>query len=471
MAGLILLPVIFALIYGEKTLTAFFIPAGVFLVLGLLFMIKKSKATSYRASEGFVITALSWILISLVGALPFVISGEIPNYIDAFFETVSGFTTTGASIVPNVETMSMSILFWRSFTHWVGGMGVLAFGIALFPALRGKKHDSGGTEAHILRAESPGPMYGKLVSKLRFNVRILYGIYLVMTVAEIALLIAGGMPVYDSIVNSLATAGTGGFGVKVASIAHYDSLYAEMVISVFMILFGINFNVYYFMLIGKFKSVFKHEETRWYLGIIAFSVVAIAFNIMNMYESLGQAFRYSFFQVSSIITTTGFATANFDLWPTFSKVILVLLMFIGASAGSTGGGLKVSRVILLLKTTLREIRHSINPRGVRAIHCDGERVDQEVIVNTSSYFAVYMLLFAVSVLLVSLDGYDMTTEVTAVAACYNNIGPGLSLVGPNGNYAMLSGFSKIVLSIDMLLGRLEIFPLLIAFTPHAWKNK
>ncbi len=470
-AGLILLPIIVALIYGEKTITAFLIPAAVFLVLGILFMIKKPKGRSYKASEGFVITALSWLLISLVGALPFVISREIPSYVDAFFETVSGFTTTGASILTDIEAMSKSILFWRSFTHWVGGMGVLAFGIALFPSIKSKKNDGDGTEAHILRAESPGPTYGKLVSKLRFNARILYGIYFVMTVIEIVLLIAGGMPVFDSIVNSLATAGTGGFGIKSASIGYYDSVYAEMVIAVFMVLFGINFNVYYFMLIGKFKSVLKHEETRWFLGIIAFAVVAIALNIYGMYDSLAQAFRYSFFQVSSIITTTGFATTNFDLWPTFSKMILVLLMFIGASAGSTGGGFKVSRVLILIKTAFREIRHSINPRGVRPIRCDGETVDQSVIVNTSAYFAVYMILFAVSVLLVSVDGYDLTTEVTAVAACYNNIGPGLSLVGPSGNYSMLSAFSKIVLSVDMLLGRLEIFPLLIAFTPHAWKNK
>ncbi len=470
-AGLILLPIIVSLIYGEKTLTAFLIPAAIFLLLGALFMIKKPKGRAYRASEGFVITALSWVLISLVGALPFVISREIPSYIDAVFETVSGFTTTGASILSDVEAMSYSILFWRSFTHWVGGMGVLAFGIALFPSAKNKKHDGDGTEAHILRAESPGPTYGKLVSKLRFNTRILYGIYFVMTVLEIIILVAGGMPLFDSIVNSLATAGTGGFGIKAASIAAYDSVYAEMVISVFMILFGINFNVYYFMLIGKFTSVLKHEETRWYLGIIAFSVIAIAINISSMYESLAQAFRYSFFQVSSIITTTGFATADFDLWPSFSKIILVLLMFIGASAGSTGGGLKISRVLILIKTTFREIRYSINPRGVRSIRCDGECVDQAVIVNTSSYFAVYMILFAISVLLVSVDGFDLTTEFTAVAACFNNIGPGLSLVGPTGNYANLSAFSKIILSIDMLLGRLEIFPLLIAFAPHAWKNK
>ena len=470
MAGLILLPVIVALIYGEKTVVSFLIPSAVFLLLGLLFMIKKPKGRAYKASEGFVITALSWILISLIGALPFVISGEIPNYIDAVFETVSGFTTTGASILTDVEAMSYSMLFWRSFTHWVGGMGVLAFGIALFPVAK-RKNNGDGTEAHILRAESPGPTYGKLVSKLRFNTRILYGIYFVMTVIEIVLLLAGGMPVFDSIVNSLATAGTGGFGIKSISIGYYDDVYLEMVIAVFMMLFGINFNVYYFMLIGKFKSVLKHEETRWYLGIIAFSTVAIALNIMSTCQSVGHAFRYAFFQVSSIITTTGFATTNFELWPTFSKVILVLLMFMGASAGSTGGGLKVSRFIILIKTTFREIRYSINPRGVRSIRCDGETVDQSVIVNTSSYFAVYMMLFALSLLLVSIDGYNFTTEFTAVASCFNNIGPGLSLVGPMGNYSMLSAFSKIVLSVDMLLGRLEIFPLLIAFAPHAWKNK
>ena len=469
---LLLLPTAVALLYREKNFWSFLVTAAVFLAVGLLFMVRKPAKGAYRASEGFVITALSWILISLGGALPFVISREIPSFIDAFFETVSGFTTTGSTILTNVEAMSKGMLFWRSFTHWVGGMGVLAFGIALFPLTKNKKgRDGGGSEAHIMRAEAPGPTYGKLVSKVRFSARILYGIYFGMTVLEAVMLICGGMPVFDSIVNSFATAGTGGFGILNGSIASYNSVYAEMVIAVFMMLFGINFNVFYFILIGKFRAAFKNEEVKWYLGIIAASVVAIAVNITSVYNSVSEAFRYSFFQVSSVMTTTGFSTANFDLWPTFSKVILVLLMFIGACAGSTGGGLKISRVIILIKTALREVRYAINPRGVHAIRCDGETIPHEVVVNTSSYFAVYMIFQALSTLLISIDGLDFTTTVTAVVACFNNIGPGLSLVGPEGNFSMFSDFSKIILSFDMLLGRLEIFPLIIIFAPSAWKNK
>lgn len=470
MALLMLLPVAVAVYYGEPLVMSFLIPAAIFLVIGVTGAMLRPSRKTYDAKEGFVITTLSWILISVIGALPFVISGEIPRFIDAFFETVSGFTTTGSSILTNVEAMSKSAQFWRSFTHWVGGMGVLSFGIALFPVFKGDNIE-GGTEAHILRAESPGPTYGKLVSKLRFNVRILYGIYFVMTVAEVILLIAGGMPVFDSILNSFGTAGTGGFGIKNASIGAYNSEYAEMVISVFMILFGVNFNVYYFMLIGKFKSILKHEELKWYLGIIAVSIAAITANLMGIYKSVGESFRYAFFQVSSIITTTGFATADFNLWPSLSKVILVLLMFIGSCAGSTGGGLKVSRIIILVKAAIKEVRHSINPRSVRSIRCDGEAVERTVVTNTCSYFAVYMILTAASVLLISLDGFSTTTSFTAVVACFNNIGPGLDAVGPCGNFYDFSVLSKIVLSIDMLLGRLEIFPLLIAFTPTVWKNK
>ncbi len=472
LAALLMLPAAVSAIYREKAVVSFLITSAVFLVIGLLFMIKKPEKGAYRASEGFIITGLSWILISLGGALPFVISGEIPSFVDAFFETVSGFTTTGASILKEVEPLSRGILFWRSFTHWVGGMGVLAFGIALFPFSRGKKNNrDGGSEAHIMRAEAPGPTYGKLVSKVSLSARILYIIYLGITVLEIVLLFAGGMPLFDSIVNSFATAGTGGFSIRNASIAAYNSVWAEMVIGVFMVLFGINFNFFYFLLIGKFKAAFKYEEVKWYLGIIAASVIAIAVNITSVYKNVAEAFRYSFFQVSSIMTTTGFSTADFDLWPTFSKVLLVLLMFIGACAGSTGGGLKVSRVIVLIKTALREVRSSVNPRGVRAVRCDSETLHHSAIISISSYFAVFMLLHALSIVLVSLDGFDFTTTTTSVVACFNNIGPGLALVGPTGNYSMFSVFSKIVLSLDMLLGRLEIFPLIITFTPRAWRNR
>lgn len=469
-AVLVLIPIITAVIYKDYSdIIAFVIPSAVFVLLGILMTIKKPQGT-YKASEGFVITALSWVLLSVIGALPFVISGQIPAYIDAFFETVSGFTTTGSSIITDYDLLSNSMLFWRSFTHWVGGMGVLALGIAILPVMKGKDRKD-GSEAHILKAESPGPTFGKMVSKIRFNSRILYGIYLFMTLLQIVLLVCGGMPVFDSIINSFATAGTGGFSMSAAGISGYNSVYIEMVIAVFMVLFGINFNVYYFMLIGNFKAAFKHEEMRWYLSIVAASTVAIAINIYSTYQNIGDALRYSFFQVSSIITTTGFATADFNLWPTLSKVILVLLMFVGACAGSTGGGLKVSRLAILIKTSFREIRHSVNPRAVHSIRFDGEVIDQSLVINTGAYFSVYMLLIAASTLLVSFNGFDITTSFTSVVSCINNIGPALGLAGPMGNFAMYSVFSKIILSLDMLLGRLELFPILVAFSSSAWKNK
>lgn len=469
MAALALLPIAVAIWRGEENLiSSFLITAGVFLTLWALSLLIKTKAEGYDARDGFAITALSWLFITLIGALPFWISREIPSYIDAFFETVSGFTTTGSSILSNVENLSDSMLFWRSFSHWVGGMGVLAFGIALFPVAKGQNRES-GTEAHILKAESPGPTYGKFVSKLRFNTRILYLIYLAMTVVEIVLLVLGGMPFFDSLLNSLGTAGTGGFAIKNAGIAAYNE-YCRMVIAVFMVLFGVNFNFYYFMLIGKLKSAFKMEEVKWYIGIVLLSTAAITANLLSYYDDLGESFRYAFFQVSSIITTTGYATANFDLWPAFSKVIIVLLMFIGACAGSTAGGLKVSRVIILIKSAIKELWYSVNPRAVRVVKCDGEPLDRSVVINVGSYFAIYMLITAISTLLVSIDGYDTTTTFTSVVSCFNNIGPALGLAGPYGNFGMFSVFSKIVLSLDMLLGRLEIFPLIVLFSPKLWKN-
>ena len=479
---LMLLPVIVALIYGERhMIIPFLIPAASASLLGLIFMSTRPGG-NYRAGEGFTITALSWILISLLGALPFVISGEIPNYIDALFETVSGFTTTGASIIGKtttsatvgglVENMSRSLLFWRSFTHWIGGMGVLAFGIALFPVFKGRSGES-GSEAHILRAESPGPTYGKLVSKIRFNTRILYGIYLGLTVLEILFLVFGGMPFYDSIVHSFATAGTGGFSIFADGVMHYNNVYYEMVMAVFMVLFGVNFNVYYFMLIRRFSTAFKSEELRWYIGIIGAATGAIMINtlVRGVYSSFGEAFRHSFFQTASIMTTTGFASADFTLWPAMSQVILVLLMFIGACAGSTGGGLKVSRLVILVKTAIREVRRSVKPKNVHLVMCDGEVVEHSVIMNVCGYFVVFVLFPAISVLIVSSDGFDTTTSFTSVAACFNNIGPGLGKVGPLGSYSAYSPLSKIVLSVDMLLGRLEIFPLVVALAPSAWRNK
>ena len=473
MAILALLPCIVCLCYGETLYISFLIPAAIFALLYVIGVLIGPKKSTYDHREGFVITSFSWILISVVGALPFVISGEIPRYIDAFFETVSGFTTTGASILQDVEAMSRSTQFWRSFTHWVGGMGVLAFGIALFPVAKGKNNES-ASEAHILKAESPGPTYGKFVSKLRNNARILYVIYFVLTVSEVIFLIAGGMPLFDSIINSLGTAGTGGFGIRGESIGAYNNAYYEWVIGTFMLLFGINFNVYIFLLLGKFKAALKHEEVRCFLIMAAVSVAIITVNIAGTtaeYQSLSHSIRDAYFQVASIITTTGFATADFNLWPTLSKTVLVILMFTGACAGSTAGGIKVSRVIILVKTAFKEIRHSINPRSVRTIRCDGEVIDRSVVTGVCSYFVIYMILFTVSVILVSFDNFDTTTTFTAVAACFNNIGPGLEVVGPMGHYYDLSVLSKIILSIDMLLGRLEIFPLLIVIHPATWKNR
>ena len=499
---LMLLPIFVAAIYHEKRLVLpFLIPAAASSTLGSLFMLLKPEGR-YRASEGFTITALSWVLISVFGALPFVISGQIPSFIDAFFETVSGFTTTGASIIGKsttsvaidgiVQNMSRSLLFWRSFTHWIGGMGVLAFGIALFPAMKGKGQE-GGSEAHILRAESPGPTYGKLVSKVRFNTRILYGIYLGLTVLERLFLVFGGMPVFDSITHAFGTAGTGGFSIYADGIMHYNNAYFEMVIAVFMVLFGVNFNVYYFMLIRKFSSAFKNEEVKWYIGIVGAATAFLMMNTMirGVYSNFGDAFRYSFFQTASIMTTTGYATADFTFWPAMSQVVLVLLMFIGACAGSTGGGLKVSRVVILVKTAVREMKRSVKSKSIHLVRCDGEVVEHSVIMNVCGYFVVFIILIALSTIIVSLDGssaaqiarhgaegmknmteeVSTTTSFTAVVACFNNIGPSLGKVGPLGSYADFSVLSKVVLSFDMLFGRLEIFPILIALAPSTWRNR
>ena len=374
--------------------------------------------------------------------------------------------------------MSQSLKFWRSFTHWIGGMGVLAFGIALFPTLKGKEK-TGGSEALILRAESPGPTYGKLVSKVKFNTRILYGMYLGLTLIEVVFLFCGGMSLYDSLVHSFGTAGTGGFSIYADGIMHYaaagypHAVYLEMVIAVFMVLFGVNFNVYYFMLIKRFSSAFRNEEVKWYFTIVGASTAALMISTMTsrIYGSVGEAFRYSFFQTASIMTTTGYATADFVFWPTISQVVLVLLMFIGACAGSTGGGLKVSRLLILVKTAIREVRRTVKPKSVHVVKCDGEVVEHSVVINVCGYFIVYMLITALSVLIVSSDGFDSTTSFTSVVACFNNIGPGLGKVGPLGSYSDFSILSKIILSLDMLLGRLEIFPLLISIAPSAWKNK
>lgn len=468
-SALFLVPAAVSLIYDDNCFLYFLAPAGVMFLIGLAFTFLKPEKRTSHAREGFVIVSLLWIVLSVFGAAPFVISGYIPSPVDALFEAVSGFTTTGSSILTDVEALPMSLLFWRSFTHWVGGMGVLALVIAVLPNER-MTQTGRSSDTYILKAETPGPTFGKLVSKLRHNVRILYGIYAAMTLIQIILLLLGGMPLFDSILNTFGTAGTGGFAIKNAGMAYYDSVYLEMVIAVFMVLFGINFNIYYFILLGKISKAFKSEELRWYLSIIAFSTVSIAVNLIRTGEAAARAFRYSFFQVASIITTTGYSSTNFDLWPTFSKIILVILMFCGACASSTGGGIKVSRIIIMVKTAIKEVRYMINPREVRAVKCDGAYVEQSTLIAVSSYLIVYMIILVISVIIVSLDGFDMTTTATSVISCLNNIGPGLEKVGALGNFSEFSLLSKCVLSFNMLAGRLEIFPLLILFSPSLWRK-
>lgn len=470
-AALMLVPVIVALIYGDGCVTAFLIPAaGVALIAAVFIATLKNHASSLTSREGMALAALTWIVLSVFGAFPSMICGASRSFCDAFFDTVSGYTTTGATVLTDLDVLPKSILFWRSFTHWVGGLGILAFAVAVLPKIKTRHGDGMASEASAIRAESPGPTFGKLVSKLKFSTQILYLIYLGLTVLETVLLIIGKMPVFDSIVNSMATMGSGGFAMSNAGIAGYGSAYIEWVIGIFMVLAGLNFNFYYFLLIRKFAKAFCMEEVRVYLGIIAVSVAAITVNIHSMYQTLGESVRHAFFQVATIISTTGFATVDFELWPEFSKLILVILMFIGGCAGSTGGGIKVSRIAVLAKTSIKETKYYMNPREVRTIHFDSQPLERSVITGISSYFVVYMLLFTLSLLAVGLDGHDFTTTFTAVASCLNNIGPGLSKVGPMSNFSCMSTLSKYVLSFDMLLGRLELFPLIILLNPASWRR-
>lgn len=464
-AALMLLPLAVALIYGEKfTALAFLIAIALALVVGLLlYLTCKTDNKVIFAKEGFVIVALSWLIMSAIGALPFVINGDIPSYVDAFFEIVSGFTTTGATILTNVEALSRGGLFWRSFTHWIGGMGVLVFVMAIIPSISDRS-------IHIMRAEMPGPIVGKIVPKARETARILYIIYFVMTAAEVIFLLWGEMPLFDSIVHAFGTAGTGGFGIKSDSIASY-SPYLQWVITVFMFLFGINFNIYYLMLLKKFKSVFKSGELWAYVGIAAGATIAICINILPTFNSFWDALRASAFQVSSIITTTGYSTVDFNLWPTFSKVIIAILMFTGACAGSTGGGFKVTRVVILYKSIKQEIKRMIHPRSVRAIKFEGKVVDKTTLNGVGIYLAVYMMCFIAVLMAISFEPFDFETSFSAVLSCFNNIGPGFSAVGPMASYAEYTGFSKIILSFAMLFGRLEIYPLLIALIPSTWTKK
>ncbi len=459
-----LLPTIVSLIYGEAVLTSFLITIALLVATGLVLVAMKPKDKTIYARHGLIIVSLGWILMSLFGALPFYFSGEIPSYIDAVFEAVSGFTTTGSSILTDVEALSKSMLFWRSFTHWIGGMGVLVFMMAVLPLA------GGGGDLHLMRAESPGPNVSKLVPKSSKTARILYGIYLALTVIEIIILLAGGMPLFDSVTLAFGTAGTGGFGVLNSSIASY-STFCQGVITVFMTLFGINFNFYFLLLCKKFKDAFKSEEVWTYLAIMFSAIVIIAINVKDMFSSFGEALHHSAFQVSSVMTTTGFCTVDFNQWPELSRIIMLAVMCVGACAGSTGGGLKVSRVIILLKSARREFRRISHPRSVKIITFDGNRVSDDTIRNTFAYFFIYAMIFAASVLVVSLDNFDFTTTTTSVIATLNNIGPGLGMVGATGNFSEFSILSKLVLISDMLLGRLEIFPLLFLFAPSKQKVK
>ncbi len=464
-AVLMLLPLIVSLIYQEQCVVSFAISIGIALLIGVpLMLICKPKSHVIYAKEGFVTVALAWIILSIIGAFPFVISKEIPSFVNAFFETVSGFTTTGASIVENVELMSHGILFWRSFTHWIGGMGVLVFIVAIMPNVSDRS-------IHILRAEMPGPIMGKLVPKIKETAKILYLIYIAMTVVEIIMLICGGMPVFDSLIHSFGTAGTGGFGMKADSVEGYSS-YLQWVIGIFMMLFGINFNLFYLCIIGRIRSVLKSEELWGYFGIIAASAAVICANILPIYKNFSKALRLSFFQVSSIMTTTGFSTADFDSWPELSKGILLLLMFIGACAGSTGGGIKVSRIVLLFKNIKREIKRLIHPRLVSTVRFEGKNIDDATINGVNNYLALYLFCFlAIFLVLCVESNLSFETNFSAVAACFNNIGPGFNLVGPASNYSAYSALSKITLSFAMLLGRLELFPIIIAFAPSTWTKK
>ena len=464
-ACLMLFPLICGMLYGEwYLLPAFLLPAALLAVLGFITSRKTPKNTTIFARDGLAIVALVWVLMSAFGALPFVISGEIPSFIDAFFETVSGFTTTGSTILTDVEALSHGTLFWRSFSHWVGGMGVLVFAMAVLPMTDGRA-------MHLMRAEVPGPTCGKISSKLSDSAKILYAIYLAMTVIETVMLCAGGMPLFDALIHSFGTAGTGGFSNKALSVGAYNDPYFEVVIGVFMLLFGINFNLYYFLLLRHFREALASEELRVYLGIVAFSTLTITANIAGLYDSVGTALRTAFFQVSSIVTTTGYATADFNLWPTYSRVVIVILTFVGACAGSTAGGLKVSRVIIIFKAARQDLNKMLHSHAVTTVRFEGKPLDEKTLRGVHNYFNIYILLLTLSVLLVSLDGFDVVTTFTAVATCLNNVGPGLELVGPMGSFAEFSAPVKLLLAFDMLAGRLELYPMLALFAPRLWRKR
>ena len=457
-----LLPLIVSLIYKEDIWTVYLCCAVGAFAAGSLLSWKGSRNFQLFAREGYVAVALGWVVLSLVGALPLWLSGDIPRFVDALFEIISGFTTTGSSILVEVEALSRGGMFWRCFSHWIGGMGVLVFLLQIIPL-------TSGQTMYLMRAESPGPSVSKLVPRVRETALVLYGIYIVMTAAEIFFLLIGKMPLFDTLCITFGSAGTGGFAIWSDSMARY-SPYLQVVVTIFMFLFGVNFSFYYLLLRKKPKEALGIEEVRAYFGIFAVSTVLIAFNILSQVGNLADSFRHAAFQVSSVMTTTGFATIDFDKWPEFSRTLLVLLMFIGACAGSTGGGMKVSRVLMYLKTIKKELEFLVHPRSVKVIMMDGKKVEHTVLRAANIFLITYLGILAISILIVSLDGSDFTTTVTAVITALNNVGPGLSLVGPMGNFAFFSDRSKFVLMFDMLAGRLEIFPLLLLFVPYTWKK-
>lgn len=463
-AALLLVPVLVAVIYQEKCGIVFLIPIAILCLLFLVVGRKRPEHGQIYGKEGMVIVALAWILWSLFGAMPFTLSGYIPSYVDAFFETVSGFTTTGSSIIPDVEVLPHCLLFWRSFTHWIGGMGVLVF-VLVVTSLDRKN------SMHLMRAEVPGPEKDKLVPKAMSTARILYGMYLTLTVIEMVFLVIGGMNLFDSMIFSFGSAGTGGFSNYADSVAHFNSAYIDGVITVFCALFGVNFALFYFMILGDFKSILKNEELRTYILLIAGATAAIMLNIHSLYPTIGKSFRYAVFQVVTVITTTGYSTADFAQWPMFSKAVLMMLTVIGACASSTGGGIKVSRLLVGIKCVKREIVQMAHPKSVGIIRIGGKKVSSDVLRTIYIYFIAYVGILIGSVVLVSLDNFDFETTFSAVLTTLGNVGPGMAQVGPMGNFAGFSPFSKLILCFDMLAGRLEIFPFLVLFTAPAWRRK
>lgn len=459
-----MVPALTALVYREDALVAYLISALICVAVGTIFRLIRPKQEVMHAKEGFYTVALCWILFSLLGAIPFVLTKEIPFYVDALFEIVSGFTTTGASILTDVESLSHASLMWRSFSHWIGGMGILVFMLAILPSQKGN-----GSIMYLMKAESPGPTVGKLVPKIRQTAMILYSIYFGMTVIQIILLLIAKMPLFDTLTLTFGSAGTGGFSIKNTGLADYTTA-QQAIITVSMILFGVNFNFYYLLLAAKFRQAFGISEVKTYILIILTAIGLITIDIHNMFGSVGEAAHHAAFQVGSIITTTGYATTDFNQWPGFSKTILVALMFIGACAGSTGGGIKVSRIILLFKGIKNEIALAVHPRSIKKVQMDKHTVEPETIRSLNAFFALYMMLFAISVLVISLDEFDLVTNFTAVAATLNNIGPGLEVVGPMGNFSAFSWHSKLVLTFDMLAGRLELIPILMLISPRTWKR-